>query len=200
MSAVLLSSPGSGDIRGDLLRHLFSIQHFSEPASELIARPLDKCFGLSDVQLGQIANINNSRLVYHFLTNSRLKGRQYTPEDSKGFAAWANEGWRNLSYFTYLLTTQLQQVVGAIDIKSNQPTFAEIGYWMDPKFPGFMTNAVGALIAQARIAGFQSFEAYTREDNPKSLDVVRRAGFTQMGLVNYHGDPGLVRMRNLLEI
>jgi RimJ/RimL family protein N-acetyltransferase len=62
--------------------------------------------------------------------------------------------------------------------KSNTEIDAEIGYWCSASASGIMTNALHAMIRTALHAGFQSFIAYTRPGNMRSVAVLNRLGFS----------------------
>ena len=60
---------------------------------------------------------------------------------------------------------------------------SEIGYWATSRAPGFMTPAVGAVCEMAQRAGCRSLFALTRTYNDRSMAVLRRNGFEEVGLV-----------------
>jgi RimJ/RimL family protein N-acetyltransferase len=126
-----------------------------------------------------IAIICNEPLIYHRLFHKRLGGQPYSLAKAQGFLRWAKQGWRDRSWFVFLLRDSNDQVVGAIDIKSTHTEGAEIGYWASATSPGVMTNAVFELCDVAREAGYRQLFALIAPDNVQSLGVVSRAGFVQ---------------------
>lgn len=151
--------------------------HLTQERFSLV--PLDDNFFPANA-CDQIVKIVNQPLIYSLLFSEKLKGRAYNSQDAEGFLEWAQRGWREGSYFVFLILTPRQTIAGAIDIKSNNPESAEIGYWMSDEHPGVMTNAVKELVNSARQAGYRELFAWTRETNLKSAGVLRRAGFYEM--------------------
>ena len=123
--------------------------------------------------------ICNEPLIYQRLFCKRLGGQPYSLTEAQSFLRSAQQGWRDRSWFVFLLRDAHQQVVGAIDIKSAHTGGAEIGYWASATSPGVMTNAVHQLCDVARAAGYRRLFALIAPDNVQSLGVVKRAGFVQ---------------------
>jgi RimJ/RimL family protein N-acetyltransferase len=98
--------------------------------------------------------------------------------DADSWLHWARRGWSENAHFTFAVLDQWGDVSAACDIKSNSVTDAEIGYWCSTSASGIMTNAVRAMIEVALHAGFQSFIAYTRPGNVRSIAVLGRLGFS----------------------
>lgn len=126
-----------------------------------------------------IVAICNEPLIYQRLFRKRLGGQPYSLAEARGFLRWAQQGWRDRSWFVFLLRDSHTQVAAAIDIKSVHTEGAEIGYWASATRPGIMTNAVLQLCDVAREAGYRRLFALIAPDNTQSLGVVRRAGFVQ---------------------
>jgi len=139
---------------------------------------------LTDSDIDRIINICNQKPVYDFLFKEKLKGAEYGKEQAEGFIKWATLGWQEQSHFVFLIRRRNNQVIGAIDIKSNNLTRAEIGYWADSNFPGIMSNAVSKLVKLAKLAGFKSLFATTKLDNQRSQNILTRNHFLPKGEVN----------------
>ena len=134
-----------------------------------------------------MVTICNQPLIYERLFRKHLGGQPYSVAQAQGFRGWAEQGWRERSWFVFLLRDAHKQIVGAIDIKSNTTTGAEIGYWASATSPGVMTNAVLQLCEIAREAGYERLFALVAPDNTQSLGVMSRAGFVQVEDVTRDG-------------
>jgi RimJ/RimL family protein N-acetyltransferase/isopentenyldiphosphate isomerase len=132
----------------------------------------------------QITRICSQELIYNVLFKERLKGLPYISKNALEFIAWINEGWEKNEWFVFFIRNGEGKIIGAVDIKSDNLEEAEIGYWMSEKVKGVMTNAVLALTEIAKNAGYKSLYGLTVPDNEKSQNVLKRAGFTDQGLVN----------------
>lgn len=125
------------------------------------------------------------------LFREKLNGKEYSTKDARSFETWANTGWNEKSYFVFVIKNKKENIIGAIDIKSNEPNFGEIGYWMNKHYPGYMTNALAGLIKIARKAGYNTLLGYTKLKNDKSKGVLARNGFIHVGQEKQ--DSGVVR-------
>jgi RimJ/RimL family protein N-acetyltransferase len=126
-----------------------------------------------------LVTICNQPLIYQRLFRKSLGDQPYSLAQAQGFRRWAQQGWRDRSWFVFLLRDSHDQIVGAIDIKSDNTEGAEVGYWASATSPGVMTNAVLQLCEVAREAGYRRLFALIAPDNVQSLGVVSRAGFVQ---------------------
>jgi RimJ/RimL family protein N-acetyltransferase len=126
-------------------------------------------------------------LIYDTLFRDKFKGKPYTLENAKGFIKWAKDGWQRNKWFVFLIKNPKGQIVGAIDIKSNNLNSAEIGYWVDVKTPGVMTNLVIALCEIAKDAGYKSLYGLTVLENDRSQKLLLRAGFKNEGQIEEKG-------------
>lgn len=117
----------------------------------------------------------------------RLNGLAYSMEDARRFVRWAGEGWQNGTHFVFIVRSQDDTVTAALDIKSADIQGAEIGYWCSAEHPGLMTNALLELVNIARLAGYRCLYAIVREDNPRSSNVLTRAGFKCSGQIEKGG-------------
>ena len=139
----------------------------------------EKDFTESDYK--KIVKVCNQKEIYSLLFKERLGGKSYKLADAKGFVNWATKGWETKEYFVFIVRNQLNQIVGAIDIKSNNLDLAEVGYWMDKDSPGYMTNVLIGLACQAKDFGFKKLYGLTKINNDKSKRVLLRAKFLSTG-------------------
>jgi RimJ/RimL family protein N-acetyltransferase len=115
--------------------------------------------------------------IYDLLFAKRFEGRPYTDKDARGFIDWLKGGWKNQTHFVFIVRKSGSEIIGAIDIKSANLERAEVGYWADENYRGFMTNTVKQLCLLAKDVGFVKLFADVRTDNNKSIGVLERAGF-----------------------
>ncbi len=165
----------------------FSVHNFFEPNNTASVIPLNSNYKVSEVDLKRIVNICNQEEVYSLLFSKKLKGNPYEVKNAQGFISWATEGWKTKKYFVFLIK-QGDRIIGAIDIKSNNIEGAEIGYWMDNRSKGFMTNVVIELCKFAKAAGFLKLIGFTKIFNESSQRVLIRAGFEFEGKVILEGE------------
>lgn len=159
----------------------FRIENFKLENEFANVFPLEAANGLSKDNMLEIVEICNQDDVYNLLFKEKLSGEKYKEINAQSFITWANKGWQDGAYFVFIIKNDNDNVIGAIDIKSNNSDLAEIGYWASSKYPGFMTNAVLGLIKEANNAGYSSLVAYTKLENNKSKGVLLRSGFTHAG-------------------
>ena len=133
----------------------------------------------SDEVYNAIANICNEPVIYNFLFKNSLNGVRYSLENSKNFIGWAQSGWKEKSHFVFLLLSEIKEIVGSIDIKSNSTTNPEIGYWCSQSHSGLMTNTVLELAKLAVKNGILNFKALVTKNNIRSENVLIRSGFTK---------------------
>ena len=134
----------------------------------------------------QVTRICNEPLVYDLLFRRRFKGAPYPPESGHGFLEGAARGWREgTHYIFYILRGDAPEpeILGNVEVRAPTIETAEIGYWATSGAPGFMTPAVGAVCEIARRAGIGSLFALTRTYNDRSMAVLQRNGFEEVGLV-----------------
>lgn len=144
-----------------------------------VLQALDESVAVTPKDENAIATICNEPLIYHRLFRKMLDGQPYSLAEAQSFVRWAQQGWRDRSWFVFLLRDSTDQIIAAVDIKSADTQGAEIGYWASAASPGIMTNAVLQLCEVAREAGYRRLFALIAPDNAQSLSVVRRAGFMQ---------------------
>ncbi len=141
--------------------------------------PVNGMFEITDTDIDRIVTICNQPPVYDFLFREKLEGEPYPREKAVDFLDWAQKGWLEKTHFVFLVRDANKQITAAVDIKSADLSGAEIGYWADTETPGYMTNAVMALVDLAKQAGYQRLFALIRPQNIKSVGVITRAGFAQ---------------------
>ncbi len=135
-----------------------------------------KAIETNDGHISNIQSICNEPLVYKWLFTKRFP-QGYTHIDAKEFISWSNKGWDNGEYFVFFIVSKNDEIVGAMDIKSNKLDAAEIGYWVSASYPGLGTNAVNELKSIAKEAGYLKLFAQTESANEKSNQLLLRAGF-----------------------
>ncbi len=150
---------------------------------------VDASTPISDQDLEQIAQICSEERIYNLLFKDKFNGQPYTKEKAAGFIKWAQDGWQQNKWFTFLVRNPEMQIVAAIDIKSDNLADAEMGYWASESYPGVVTNATLALCDLARAAGYQQLHALVRPENERSANVVLRAQFTEADSVEEKGRP-----------
>ena len=152
--------------------------------------PLDGNAEISKQDLQQITRICSSPKVFNmlFADLEAFKGRKYNIDDAKFFVnEKSKKEWKEKKAFVYLVRNSNNQIVCAVDIKSANCSGAEIGYWADPTNPGWMTNAVLALLQIAKKAGYKMLFALVRKDNKSSKGVLLRSGFKKVGTEPHKG-------------
>ena len=135
----------------------------------------------SEADLLKITEICNQPAVYDFLFKEKLGNEPYELEKAKKFAKWVVEGWQKQEWFVFLIRRNEGEIVGAIDIKSNDLEMAEVGYWADENFAGIMTNATGKIVELAKKAGYKKLFATTKPNNERSQKVLSRNHFLRQG-------------------
>ena len=136
----------------------------------------------------QIVENCNKEQVYKILFEYKLKGEPYQKKDAVWFNDLAMSGWKDRSYFVFLITDLFKNIVGVIDIKSNDLNGAEIGYWADIDHKGVMTPAVGQLIKVAGLMGYKKLSARVRINNFASQKVLKNNGFLNVGMAKLDDD------------
>ena len=105
---------------------------------------------------------------------------------AKSFISWGKDGWKNGTYFLFLIFSEDDQVVGAIDIKSNNLEAGEVGYWVSSRYRGLATNVLAQIKIAGKQAGYKNLFAQTKKGNDKSVNVLLRNGFIEDN--SYKGD------------
>lgn len=140
---------------------------------------VDEQFSVSESDLERIATICNEPLVYQWLFEEKLNGIAYSLENARGFIDWARNGWRDQTYFVFLIRDTDGIIQAAVDIKSNNLEASEVGYWASGDKPGIVTNAVISLCSIAQEKGFVSLYADVQVANDRSKKVLQRAGYKE---------------------
>lgn len=176
----------------------YEIKNFITKNDSAIVVPLKELNQLTKNNISEIADACNQSEIYDLLFREKLKGEMYKEIDVLTFADGAIKGWADDTHFIFFIKNKYDSVIGAIDIKSNNPEDGEIGYWINRNYPGFMTNAVLGLICQTKSAGYYSLVAYVKNDNDKSKGVLNRAGFKYIG--KEERCPGAIRDKYIFQI
>jgi len=134
----------------------------------------------SDSDIKKITKVCSQKDAYDILFKKRLNGEPYTEEDARSFIEWVKNGWKDQTHFVFLIRKSDSEIIGAIDIKSSDLNRAEIGYWADENYRGFMTNAVNELSLLAKEAGYIRLFAGVLARNNRSVAVLERAGFKKI--------------------
>lgn len=154
--------------------------------------------GANSSDVARIAGICSQPKVYDVLFARRLNGEPYTAKNAQEFIDSSTSNWQAKAQFVYAIRGADGEIVGMIDIKSPPPA-AEIGYWVDEQSPGYVTNAVEALIEAAKAAGYQELYALVLKDNQRSKNVVERTEFIPLpGETKRDGQEGFIQYVKIL--
>jgi RimJ/RimL family protein N-acetyltransferase len=134
----------------------------------------------------RIVEICNQPSVYRLFAE-KLEGKPYTLADAAKFLTWGYKGWIDQSHFVFFVRSDIDEIVGALDIKSADCLASEVGYWVDERVPGIATNALVSMLHQAREAGYRRVFALILPENERSKGVVLRAGFKAGGQMERNG-------------
>jgi RimJ/RimL family protein N-acetyltransferase len=146
---------------------------------------------LSDQDRNDIIRICNQPAVKQYVTYRFLVNDQYTIDQYQIWLLQSKEGWGDNNY-TYIIRDANNGLVGSVALRQEKiGDSAEwvIGYWADqqPAGRGYVTNAVIALLAQARQQGVARVSAYAELDNVKSQNVMQRIGMSHVRNIEYMG-------------
>ncbi len=172
----------------------FPITHFKDPSLTAEVLRVDDTFEVTDSDIQRIVEVCNQKAIYELLFKERLEGNPYKEESARKFINWAKEGWSHETHFVFLIRNAQGEIIGAIDIKSPDIEAGEVGYWMDEKSPGYMTNALIGLTKVAQAAGYKKLIAFTKKINEPSKRVLLRAGFEYVG-EDEKEEPGVIHDR-----
>lgn len=156
------------------------IQNFLNNENYYLVGGVNMAFSEDDIN--KIVKICNQKDTYELLFRERLNNRPYTKNDAEDFLDWVKVGWKDQTHFVFFVRKTDAEIIGAIDIKSANLNRAEVGYWADENYRGFMTNTLKELIKLAKDAGFIKLFAGVRTDNKKSIRVLERTGFMKIGV------------------
>jgi len=176
----------------------YKIENFKIKDSWAKVVPIVDANELTKKNIEEIVKICNQAMIYDLLFRDKLGGESYKESNAQSSIDHAVRGWAQEAYFKYLIKTEHNEVVGTIDLKSDNPEFCEIGYWASTNHSGYMTNAVKGLIGKAKIAGYHMLIAYVKFDNLKSKSVLNRAGFVFIGEEKRR--TGVIRDKYILKI
>jgi RimJ/RimL family protein N-acetyltransferase len=142
----------------------------------------------TEPQIENLVSTCNQPLIYNFIFKEPLGGSPYTADNARHFFTWAKSGWENGTYFVFALVDPAGLIAGVLDIKSNDRSRAEIGYWCSDDHKGLMTNAVAELVAFARANRFAGLWARVKPHNDGSKRVLEKNGFERTGECASHPD------------
>lgn len=128
-------------------------------------------------RIEEIVAICNEPKVYSWLFRKAFGSQPYKRVNAEEFFEAASKGWIKNEMFIFHVLTSDGEVSAAIDIKSSNTEYAEIGYWSSEAHRGLMTNTTRVLVNLARKAGFRSLFGRTKKENKDSAGVLRRSGF-----------------------
>lgn len=173
-------------LRSEQLPSVIDFERYDKKPAKLVAIDSDS---MSDEEIENIARICNQRGVKEYVTfqyATGLDGR-YTLEDAKNFVETLTKDRREEKAISYLIFANGQNIIGNIGLKDINSPEPEIGYWSDAESPnarGYMTDAAKALCEQAAIAGYSTIRGRVAPSNQASIQVLERAGFSQVGTGN----------------
>lgn len=143
--------------------------------------PVNKTFSATERDVDVLVKVCNEPAIYDILFRKKLNGVPYTAQNAYSLINWAKQGWKDQTRFSFLVRDTNNQIAASIDIKSNNLSNSEIGYWATMHEPGIMTNTVLAICQLAKNNGYHSLYGLVRKDNPLSVVVLTRAGFELTG-------------------
>ena len=77
----------------------------------------------------------------------------------------------------FLLISDDKVIYGGGDLQRLDDTTVTLGFWSNPKYPGFATNMVKELVEIARSLHFKVIDAYCVQGNLKPLKILERNSF-----------------------
>lgn len=120
---------------------------------------------------------NEPRIFNRLFAKKLIDGEKYHPINALEFLVYANKGWRNKDKFLFGIFDAKDNIVGAIELRSNTSESCEVGYWASENHPGIMSNTVIAISKLAKGAGYEMLFLLIAPDNTASLKVAKNAGF-----------------------
>lgn len=168
-----------------ILMQKFEAKHFLDDTNVTV-EPLVSEDQINMLDIDHIAHICNETNIYNLLFNDISKGVPFTEQTSKKWIKYAEQGWRNNEYFSYIIR-QNSRIVGGIEIKSNNADFGEIIYWISNNTKGFMTNVIYLLCKRAQLAGYRTLAAFVEVNNLNAKRVLDRVGFSTMKIQSIEG-------------
>lgn len=131
----------------------------------------------SDQHLDRVTAICNEPEIFNWLFKKSCPDGKYKREGALGFLNWAHRGWEKGEYFVFFMLTKEKEIAGCIDIKENNLTKSEIGYWVSRYHKGLATPAVEILCQEAKETGYQKLFAGLKPDNIRSEQVLIKNKF-----------------------
>ena len=156
-------------------------------------RSLDESRKITRGDIHDIVNSCNEELIYRFLFRNGLRGKPYSQKDAIEFIKWANKGWRDGIHFVFLIQDSENNIIGCIDISTDDIEHAAIGYWKTSRVKGIMTDVLKCLIKLAREAGYLNLYAMVEPVNFRSSNLLKRVGFNLLDIrsleMRFMGEP-----------
>jgi RimJ/RimL family protein N-acetyltransferase len=110
----------------------------------------------------------------------------YTEQDATDFIATAGADDRDRLMFAIAARDDAAELVGSIGLRMLEPGVAQTGYWVAPEARGRgIASAALRLLSRwvLRNAELARLQLFTDVDNPSSMRVAERAGFTREGML-----------------
>ncbi|MEP1231493.1 MAG: GNAT family N-acetyltransferase [Litorimonas sp.] len=141
---------------------------------------------LRRVTLDDIAALSNLAGDYEIARMTGSFPHPFPPLSAEFRLMYLKQQWRRDLAFPYAITLDGKDLIGMADLfrKTTSDHF-ELGYWVGRPFwgQGYATEAASALIQHAqRTVGITYIKAGVFTDNPASLRVLTKLGFTLTGL------------------
>ncbi len=137
--------------------------------------PLDK--PLTQIEIDQLHEIFNSPEVYKWLFLRKLNDKEFTHDNITNYVNWSIKEWQLPRSRNFLLISDDKIIYGGGDLQKLDDTTVTLGFWSNPKYPGFATNMVKELINIARKLHYKIIDAYCEQGNVKPLKVLERNNF-----------------------
>lgn len=114
-------------------------------------------------------------------------GRMPWPATEAALRRWISVYIAPASYSFLIARRRDHVAIGGIGFGGEGGT-AELGYVLGRRFwgRGYATEGVGAMVTHAAAVGYRVLEAFSFIDNPASVRVLEKAGFTDLGVFERH--------------
>ncbi len=120
---------------------------------------------------------NEPRIFNRLFAKKFVKGATYRPINALEFLVYANRGWQKQEKFQFAIFNEDNDIVGTLELRSNDSKACEIGYWASENHRGIMSNAVIAIAKLAKSVGYEKLFLLIAPDNIASQKVAKNAGF-----------------------
>lgn len=115
-----------------------------------------------------------------------------TLDDTRAFLAWSDASWDQDGYGPLLIERREgpddERLLGSTGLDVQTPTRAAVGYLLAKRAwgQGFASEALAAMIDEARRAKLWRLEALCHVDHEASAHVLLKAGFAEEGILRAH--------------